>query len=202
MSTPLEPRIAIVGVMGSGTEPHTERAEPLGRLLARRGVHLLTGGGGGVMSSVSRAFFEMRNRKGNVIGILPSDPDGPRPRPATGYPNDWVEIPIRTHLPFSGTRGTDPLSRNHINVLTSDVIVALPGGAGTASEATLAVAYGRPIVAFVESRSEIRALPEEVPIRAKLDDVADFVDAELSSLTNSPRRSQWRRERPRGSGET
>ena len=38
--------------MGSGTTPHADLAIPLGRALARMGVHLLTGGGGGVMEAV------------------------------------------------------------------------------------------------------------------------------------------------------
>ncbi|HUT02907.1 MAG TPA: DNA-binding protein, partial [bacterium] len=46
-------RLPIVGVLGSGSEPHEEKAKPLGEWLAREGVHLLTGGGGGVMEAVS-----------------------------------------------------------------------------------------------------------------------------------------------------
>ena len=72
------------------------------------------------------------------------------PKPKDGYPNRWVEIPVLTHLPLSGERGTEPMSRNHINVLSSDVIVALSGDAGTLSEVRLAVRYGRPVIAFVE----------------------------------------------------
>jgi hypothetical protein len=56
-----------------------------------------------------------------------------------GYPNPWVEIPVYTHLPVSGMGGLDASSRNHINILTSDVIVALPGSAGTWSEVMLAI---------------------------------------------------------------
>ena len=40
------------------------------------------------------------------------------------------------------------MSRNHINVLSADAIVALPGGAGTVSEAQLAVRYRKPILLF------------------------------------------------------
>ena len=131
-------RLPIVGVMGSGTEAHEPRAQQVGSWLATEGVHLLTGGGGGVMASVSRAFHETPGRRGLVIGVLPSSASASS-EPKPGYPNPWVEIPIYTHLPFSGERGTDPLSRNHINVLTSDVVIFLPGAAGTASEAELAV---------------------------------------------------------------
>ena len=126
-------RLPIVGVMGSGSEAHQERAREVGCWLATEGVHLLTGGGAGVMASVSKAFHEMPGRRGLVIGVLPSSASRSQPKP--GYPNSWVEIPIVTHLPLSGERGTDPMSRNHINLLSSDVLIFLPGSAGTASEA-------------------------------------------------------------------
>ena len=42
-------RRMIVGVMGSGKERHAEWSVPLGALLGELGVHLLTGGGQGVM---------------------------------------------------------------------------------------------------------------------------------------------------------
>ncbi len=170
--------LPIVGVMGSGAAEHAERATRLGRWLAARGVHLLTGGGGGVMAAVSRAFCEVAERRGLVIGIIPSSAASSGPKP--GYPNRWVEIPIYTHLPLSGERGAEPLSRNHINVLTSDVIVALPGGAGTASEIALALAYRRPIVAFLESPEELPGLPDRVPVCADFDAVRSFVEARLA----------------------
>jgi uncharacterized protein (TIGR00725 family) len=169
----MKPRIPIVGVIGSGTSPHAERASRLGRWLADKGVHLLTGGGGGVMASVSKAFYESRNRRGSVIGIVPCQEHSVSPK--EGYPNPWVEISILTHLPLSGERGTDPLSRNHINILTSDVIVVLPGGSGTASEVALAISYQRPIIAFLKSSDEMPRLPNQVPIRTNLVDVCEFV---------------------------
>ena len=116
------------------------------------GVHLLTGGGGGVMTAVSRAFARVEDRAGLVVGVLPggagggsggAELGGP---PPPGYPNPWVELAIRTHLAARGVAGDTPDSRNHVNVLSSDVVVALPGGAGTASEVELALRYGRPLV--------------------------------------------------------
>ncbi len=130
--------------MGSGSVPFRELSEPLGQLLADMGVHLLTGGGSGVMEAVSKAFVAVLPREGNTIGILPSEPHGTGPK--RGYPNPWIEIPIYTHLPHSGTKGTEPLSRNHINVLSSDVLVFLPGSEGTRSELTLALQYQKPIL--------------------------------------------------------
>lgn len=166
-------RLPIIGVMGSGREEHP-RAAQLGAWLATRPVHLLTGGGKGVMTAVSRAFAESPERAGMVIGVLPSA--GAKPEPEAGYPNAWVEIPIVTHLPHSGKRGESERSRNHINVLSSDVVIALPGGEGTASEVRLALRYGRPLAAFIDRRDEIPGIPAEVPLTRTLDELAAFVD--------------------------
>lgn len=175
--------LPIVGVMGSGSEPHVARSIPLGHRLAAEGVHLLTGGGAGVMEAVSRAFFEVPGRAGLVLGVLPGDPSsGLAPR---GYPNPWAEVAIRTHLPRTGAQGADPLSRNHINVLTADVIVALPGGAGTASEVALALAYGRPVIAFVDSPADIPGLPASVPVARELDEVVAFVRARIQDIRSA-----------------
>jgi len=163
--------------MGSGSRPYLERASALGRWLAESGVHLLTGGGGGVMAAVSQSFYDTPDRLGLVIGILPCDESLEKPK--DGYPNQWVEIPVLTHLPASGSSGTEPRSRNHINILTSDVIVALPGDAGTLSEVRLAVRYGRPIIAFVESDQEIPGLPSSVSTSGSLAEVRTFVETQL-----------------------
>ncbi len=148
-------RRTIVGVMGSGTASHETLSAPLGKLLARSGFHLLTGAGYGVMAEVSRAFCSIRDRRGLSIGILLSegepilDPDtGKRPF-RSGKMNRWVEVPIVTHLPLSGNQGTDFMSRNHINVLTADILMALPGSAGTLSEVRLRIQYGRPVILFL-----------------------------------------------------
>ena len=136
-------RLPVVGVLGSGTVEHAEVAEPLGKGLADLGVHLLTGGGGGVMRAVARGFTSVSARAGLSLGILPGNEDGEAP---PGYPNEFIELSIRTHLPLSGDHGTDARSRNHVNVLSATAIVMLPGGAGTASELTLAQQYGTPVL--------------------------------------------------------
>ena len=173
-------RLPIVGVMGSGSQPHRERASLLGHWLALEGVHLLTGGGGGVMAAVSQAFYETSDRRGLVIGIIPCEEGSDRPK--SGYPNPWVEIPIFTHLPLSGIRGKERLSRNHINVLSSDIIIALPGSAGTGSEVVLALSYQRSVVCYLESRDEIPELPAEIPICSSLEAVQEFVRAKLRTI--------------------
>ncbi len=171
-------RLQVVGVMGSGTCPHKVRARKVGRWLAEEGVHLLTGGGGGVMAAVSEAFCSVPDRKGTVIGILPCKAGDPGHAPS-GYPNPWVDIPIFTHLPLSGTMGTDSASRNHINILTSRVIIALPGGTGTASEVSLARQYGHPVVAFIGNRADIPNLSSTVMVTNRFEQVAAFVRSAL-----------------------
>ena len=161
--------------MGAGAHAHRELAEPLGRGLASLGVHLLTGGGPGAMAAVSRAFAEVDNRVGLVVGVLPRMDLGLGVGSPAAYPNRWVEIPIQTHMERTGA---DPLSRNHVNVLTSDVVVALPGAAGTASEVELAIAYRRPIV-LLGDLGRARELPEVVETASTVAEALAFVRRQL-----------------------
>lgn len=163
-----------VGILGSGSEEHPELAQDVGGLLARLGVNLLTGAGRGVMTSVSRAYTRAPRTSGICIGIVPGSPGDPS-RPKPGYPNDFVELPIFTHLPKSGEEGTSPLSRNHINVLSSCVLIALPGGAGTASEVELAVRYGKPVIVYAPDERLVSAFPKSVPRAATIQEVEDFL---------------------------
>jgi len=169
------PAAITIGVMGSGSDELDHLATPVGQLLARLGVNLLTGAGGGVMVSVSRAFTAAPRARGICIGIVPSASVDDRATPKDGYPNPFVELPILTHLPYSGTRGTDDLSRNHINVLSSHAIVALPGGSGTASEVALAVKYGKPIIAFTSSEALVANFDPSVPRVLDIADVEAFL---------------------------
>src|SRR5262249_30768773 len=159
-----------------------ERAAAVGRWLAGQGVHLLTGAGAGVMRAVSQAFFEVPGRKGLVLGIVPCAAEDSPDVPKTGYPNDWVEVPIRTHLHLSGKLGTELQSRNHIVILTAAVIIALPGGPGTASEVRLALRYRRPVIAYLMAPGEIVGLPERVTVESDLEKVKAFVSDVLAKL--------------------
>jgi predicted Rossmann-fold nucleotide-binding protein len=170
-------RRRVVAVIGSG-ETADPASEEVGRLIATLGFDLLTGAGRGVMEAVSRAFHAASPRTGIAIGIVPAvvtplDALEERRdanvdyRPMNGYPNPWIELAIYTHLPDSGEAGTLRSSRNHINVLSADAIVALPGGPGTEAEMWLAVQYGVPIVAYGEHAADVpfgiaraRTLPE------------------------------------------
>ncbi len=155
----------IVGVMASGKEEALEDeekrlAKEVGTAIAKLGYHLLTGGGDGLMAAVGQAFLDEKRKllrakrpAGNLMSILRAEElpelkkNGKRSWKAKAD-NGLGEIVIRTHLPLSGKKGTDPLSRNHINALTSDLVVILPGGAGTHSELQLASEYGKDIMIF------------------------------------------------------
>jgi uncharacterized protein (TIGR00725 family) len=143
-------RRKIVGVFGGGAPCDPALATAVGRLVARMGFHLLTGAGGGVMAQASEAFHRTRPRDGLVIGIVRAGvPYDPSREYAPTSVNEWVEIPIYTHLPLSGEEGKQVESRNPINVLTSDAAVVLPGSAGTASEVELALGYGVPVIFYL-----------------------------------------------------
>jgi uncharacterized protein (TIGR00725 family) len=165
--------------MGSGLNEHETLARPLGRLIARLGLNLLTGAGRGVMTAVSRAFVESRQGTGISIGIVPCESGSRRAVPRTGYPNPYVELPIYTHLPLSGSEGLDDLSRNHINVLSSDVIVVLPGSAGTLSEVELAARYGRPAIAFASDPRELESYPDSLLRTLDITEVEAFIEREI-----------------------
>ena len=159
--------------MGSGTDSHEDLAAPLGRAVAENGWHLLTGGGAGTMTAASRAFTETPDRAGLCIGVVPGAEDGGSS--PGGYPNPWVEVVIRTHLPLSGAAGTGPDSRNHINVLSADAVVALPGSAGTWSEIELALRYGRPLALYDrppgDSAQSTAVAARGAPVFTDLDDL-------------------------------
>mgnify|MGYP003730355663 CR=1 FL=1 len=101
------------------------------------------------MAETAKAFIKVKNRKGLVVGVIPSTkPCGlaeerKRYEPPSGYPNAYTELVIRTHLHLSKTMGMDIASRNHIIVLSAEHVIALPGGPGTRSEVELALDYGK-----------------------------------------------------------
>ena len=164
-----------VTVIGSGTDEHADVAGEIGELLAKLEVNLLTGGGCGVMTSVSRAFVRSRRGAGICIGIIPCENETMRAIPKDGYPNEFVELAIYTHLPYSGLRGKDDLSRNHINILTSDAVIALPGSHGTASEASLALDYGKPLIVYSRDPFLVRELPAQIKRAATIGEVETFL---------------------------
>ncbi len=100
------------------------------------------------MQAVAEAFTSVRKRAGLSIGIIPGETDDNGRYSAGAYPNPYIELPIFTHLPLTGTKGRSMLSRNRINILSSTVIIALPGGAGTLSEIELAIQFNKPLFLY------------------------------------------------------
>ena len=122
-------RPLIIGVMGGGIAgaDELENAYTLGTLIANQGWILLNGGReSGVMKASAKGASD---QGGLTIGILP----GNDPQEASQY----IRIPIVTGLGNA---------RNCINVLSSDVVVACPGGMGTLSEIALALKCGKPVI--------------------------------------------------------
>jgi predicted Rossmann-fold nucleotide-binding protein len=171
-------RREIIGVLGSGREEHRAWVEPLARWIAQRGYHLLTGAGGGVMGAAAEAFVAVEERAGLSLGIVPGAVVDGTWRPKPGYPHAAVELPILTHLPLSGEQGTEPMSRNHLNVLTAHALVALPGGAGTLSEAVLALRYGKPLILFGPPEA-FDAFPAQLERTQALERVCAFLQEAL-----------------------
>ena len=138
--TSANPRPPFVAVIGDG-DPHgpdaqriLDWAEQVGRLLARGGAVVVTGGLGGVMAAASRGAA---TAGGQTIGILP----GTAPDDA----NEYVRIPIATGL---------GVARNLVVVTAADAVVAVGGRHGTLSEIGLALRMGRSVVALASWRIE------------------------------------------------
>lgn len=129
------------------------------------------------MAAVTEAFVRVEQRRGLAIGILPAAPNGEAGAAPPGYPNPWVEIAVRTHLDQVGPDGGGQNSRNHLNVLSSSVVIVLPGAAGTASEARLALHYGRPCIAWLAERDEVPGLPAAIPAEPEFSTIERFVRA-------------------------
>ena len=123
------PRSPIIGVMGGGTaSPNDlENAYQLGGLIAQNGWVLLNGGRrAGIMEASAKGA---KSLGGLTVGILPDES-----RRGTSA---FIDIPVLTGMGNA---------RNCINVLSSDVVVACPGGAGTLSEIALALKVRRPVI--------------------------------------------------------
>ena len=128
------------------------------------------------MAETARAFIEVENRKGKVIGVIPSQADCESEEERAdyqsppGYPNSYTEITIRTHLPHSGLQGKKISSRNHIIVLSADAVIALPGGPGTRSEIELALEYKKQLILF-SPNGEWQEFEQQAEIATTMQDV-------------------------------
>jgi len=116
--------IAIIGGREADRQLLAE-AEEAGRLIARAGAALATGGLGGVMESASRGA---RDEGGVVIGILPGEDKSAA--------NEYVNVPIATGF---------GIGRNIVLARTADALIAIGGQYGTLSEIAYALQMGKPV---------------------------------------------------------
>lgn len=170
-------QLPIIGVMGSHEQDWADYSVPLGQLIARRGYHLLTGAGAGVMTSVAKGFISVQGRKGHCLGICPIAPNAYRglPLSPTEFPNPYIEISLAVPLDGKAQNDAVPYSRNMMNVMTAHALVILPGAHGTRNEVSLALMYNKPIVLFGPD-SGFASFPQE-PLRTdKIAHVEQFFD--------------------------
>lgn len=168
-------RRPIVGVMGSHEDAWEQYAEPVGRLIAERGFHLLTGAGAGVMTTVAKAFTSVENRQGLAIGILPAVDYKGQKLDQEECPNPYIEVPMITPLSSKAQNDVMPYSRNLTNVMTSKALIILPGSHGTRNEVSLGLMYDKPLIMFGPDEA-FESFPED-PLRAdNISHVEQFLD--------------------------
>lgn len=151
-------RPIIIGVMGgAASSPEVVKtARRLGSMIAERGWILLNGGRDcGVMAASAQGAREMG---GLTIGILPGS--------NRENVSEFVDVPIVTGMGHA---------RNSINVLSSDIVVACRGGAGTLSEIALAIKSRKPVI--------LVDYPEEGPFKSlSSSDLLYFADTPESAV--------------------
>ncbi len=120
-------QIRLISVIGAGQAgPEVlEQAREVGRLLARAGWGVVTGGLGGVMAA---AMQGAASAGGLTLGILP----GADPAAA----NPWCRVVIPSGL---------GQARNVLVVQSGQAAIAISGGAGTLSEIGHALKLGRTV---------------------------------------------------------
>jgi len=156
----------IIGVFGAGNIFHEDEAwgaaERVGRLLARKGFAVLTGGLGGVMTAASKGA---KDEGGMTIGILP----GTR---KTTPANRYVDVAIYTGMGEA---------RNAINTKTCMAAIAIGGEYGTLSEIALALKGGCPIILLnswaVAAKHREAGLPDWIVAATPDEAVAKAVQA-------------------------
>jgi len=123
-------RKKVVSVIGghSCNKEVEQIAQELGKKLAKVVDILITGGLSGTMKAVCQGF---KAGNGLTIGILPSYDKNEA--------NPFVDIVIPTGL---------GLARNVLVVKSADVVVALPGEAGTLSEIAYSLQFGIPVISL------------------------------------------------------
>ncbi len=123
-------RKRVVSVIGGHecTPKMEETALKLGKKLAKVADILVSGGLSGTMMAACQGF---KHGDGVTIGIIPSYNKDDA--------NEFVDIVIPTDM---------GLARNVLVVKSADVVVALPGEAGTLSEIAYCLQFGIPVISL------------------------------------------------------
>lgn len=176
-----------VTVFGSArSQPGTaeyQTAERLGRLLAARGMVVVSGGYGGLMAAVSQGA---REAGGHVVGV-------------TLVP--WRER-LQANPYLSEEVAAESLFRRLEVLVESDALIALEGGAGTLAEVALAwnlrqmqLKPRTPLVLVGAAWAElVDAFARQLMIDERdlsLLTVVDSVDAAVDALTAEQREGRW-----------
>jgi len=134
-----------VSVIGSGEE-WEGAAEEVGRLLAKRGCTVVTGGLDEVMAAAHRGA---KAAGGTTIAILPGED-----RAAA---NPWADHVVVTGIGHA---------RNLAVAASGDAVIAVGGSYGTIAEMALALRLGRTVVALAGAPEVEGAVPADTPTEA------------------------------------
>lgn len=124
-----------IGVIGSNKSQCSkelyEFSYNLGLLLGKMGETIINGGMQGTMEAVSKGVKDSDNAQSKVIGILPFE--------NKEKANKYLDVIIPTGIGFA---------RNSVLVLSSDILIALGGGAGTLNEISYAWQFGKKVFCY------------------------------------------------------
>jgi uncharacterized protein (TIGR00725 family) len=119
--------VSVIGGRSCNAEVE-QIAHKLGKKLSKVVDTLCCGGLSGVMLAICKGF---KAGKGTTIGIIPGYDKGDA--------NKFVDIAIPTGM---------GLARNVLVVKSADVVIALPGEAGTLSEIAYCLQFGIPVISL------------------------------------------------------
>ena len=140
-------------MVGSGAQ-HEAAAEEVGRLLARRGCVVVTGGLGEVMAAAHRGA---KAAGGTTLAIVPGETHADA--------NPWADHVVVTGMGHA---------RNLAVAASGEAVIAIGGGNGTLAEIAFALLLGRPVVRLGDGPA-----PEGV---VRIATPAEAVDRALSLL--------------------
>ncbi len=121
-------QIGVIGSRKTRNAAALKAAYEVGRLVAKRGAILISGGLDGVMEEACRGA---KKEGGLTVGVLPGK--------SAVTANPYVDVKVVTGMEWA---------RNQLVALSSDGLIMIQGDCGTLSEACQAWAYGKPIVAI------------------------------------------------------